>query len=184
MWTRYLDEKRLRRHWLESWWKHRSSLILLRRSEVRTVDTVSWISQFRRRFIWVVPLLLHLHESLLSHIQASIVEVEAVAGSWLLWSVRVPSAKTVEHRIRKRLGKRVAAMAIWEVISCIKRLSQAELILSVVLVILEWCHSLILLLTDIHLKFVDVVWTIVPFSRWKLILILENRSIHESKIVI
>ena len=74
---------------------------------------------------------------------------------------------------------------IWEIISYFKRLSQAELILSVVLSVLEWCHSLIflLLLNDVHIKFIKVVRP-VPFSWWKLILILEDRSIHKCKIVI
>ena len=47
--------------------------------------------------------------------------------------------------------------AVWEVIGYIKRLSQAELILSVVLVLLERRQSLVVLLPEVHLKFVQVI---------------------------
>ena len=49
----------------------------------------------------------------------------------------------------------MAAMtAIREVIGYIKRLSQAELILRVVLVLMELRKSLILFLFDVHLKLI------------------------------
>ena len=47
--------------------------------------------------------------------------------------------------------------AIREVIGCIKRLSQAELILRVVLVLMERRKSLTLFLFDVHLKLIKMI---------------------------
>jgi len=119
---------------------------------------------------------------MLGHLHARVVEVKAVTRPEMFARFHMSlGAKSMEHWVGKRLNKRVAAMAVVrEVVGNIDRFFHAELILTSILLVIEVSSFLTL---ELHIKLIHIS-RCLQFILWKLILLLENRAIHESKILI